>query len=257
MLTPLVAEAADDAQAPVAPASETARDPGYGFFANAPGAPSVTARRLCPCRRRRAVRAREAGAEDRPHCTRGRIVDAARFGREGRSVDQPDGRARHHAGNARADLPRPRRRAASAAFRRARLAGSQHARPAGSCHVDPHDPDVGGVQPLPAHAARPGRQARQEGRLRDGGRSDRARQGPGREDHRSAHAPGAQQLRPRHRNTGRTTRRGQVADRHDHAERLAPGRLDRDRGARRRPRSVAREAARKRRASAACTRTTR
>ena len=34
---------------------------------------------------------------------------------------------------------------------------AQHARPAGSGDVDPHDPDVGGVQPLPAHAARPRR----------------------------------------------------------------------------------------------------
>ena len=41
---------------------------------------------------------------------------------------------------------------------------AQHARPAGSGDVDPHDADVVRVQPLPAHAARPGRQARQEGR---------------------------------------------------------------------------------------------
>ena len=93
--------------------------------------------------------------------------------------------------------------AAPAAGRRPGRPGAQHARPAGIGDVDPHDSDVDGVQPLPAHAARPGRQARQEGRAGDAGRGHRARQGPGREDHRPADAPGAQPLRPRHRDAGR------------------------------------------------------
>jgi hypothetical protein len=44
------------------------------------------------------------------------------------------------------------------------------------------------------------------------GRGDRTRQGPGREDHRPADAPGAQQLRPRHRAAGRAPGQGQARD---------------------------------------------
>jgi two-component system chemotaxis sensor kinase CheA len=82
------------------------------------------------------------------------------------------------------------------------------------------------------------------------GRSHRAGQGPGREDHRPADPPGAQQLRPRHRDAGRAAAKGKPETRHHHAGRQPPGRQHRHRGARRRqgpePRQAAQEGARAR-----------
>ena len=203
--------------APGAPKDEPA-DQGYGFFADAPGAPAHrhgAERGRGGRAKRRGARAR--GGQARRKDRRARSVDAARVGRQGRPADQSGGRAGHHAGDAGADRPEHRFGSAPEPHCRPGRPAAQHARPAGSGDVDPHDSDVGGVQPLSAHAARPGRQARQEGRAGDAGRGHRARQGPGGEDHRPADAPGAQLVRPRHRAARRAARQGQGGARHHHA----------------------------------------
>ena len=167
----------------------------------------------------------------------------ARVGRQGRPADQPGGRTGHRPGHAGAEQRVAGAGGAAAAVGRAGRPAAPHAPSAGIGDVDPHDSDVGGVQPLPAPAARPGGQAGQEGRAGDARRGHRAGQGHDREDHRPADAPGAQQLRPRHRDAGRAAGARQAGDGDDHAGGVAPGRLDRHRGARRRQGPVARQAA--------------
>ena len=231
---------------PGAPAEDAPADPCYGFFDDAPGArpPRMRRRRApddgpAPWPRRPPRGAPTAGRRPRRWNPR-RCASRSK----GRPAHQPGRRARHHAGHAGAEQQERRHGAVPAARLRPGRPGTQHARPAGIGDVDPHDPDVGGVQPLPAHAARPGQQARQEGRVRvHARRSHRARQGPGREDHRPAHPPWCATAATTASSCPPSARQGKPEHRHDHAVGLAPGRLHRHRGARRRQGPVAREAA--------------
>ena len=120
--------------------------------------------------------------------------------------------------------------------RRPRAAGAQFARPAGSGDVDPHDADLRRVLPLPARGARPVAEAGQEGRAEAGRRGHRTRQEPDRAHHRSAHPPGAQQPRPRHRDARSARGQGQARAGHHHPQGLPPERQHRHRGQRRRRR---------------------
>ncbi len=72
------------------------------------------------------------------------------------------------------------------------------------------------------------------GRPQDAGRGDRARQGPGRKDRRSADAPGAQLVDHGIELPAERIAPGQARTGHDHALGVASGRHHRDRGARRR-----------------------